>query len=229
MPTPGFTELNAVAAVAARRNFRVAARDLGVSTSALSHSIATLEARLGVRLFHRTTRSVSLTIAGESFLARIEPALRAVAEAMEAVNEHRDLPTGLLRINASHVAAEQMLGPIVLKFLQRYPDMRVEIATEAQLVDIAAGGFDGGVRLSEMVPQDMVSIPIGGEQQHVVIGSPLYLTGKRRPLTPADLEHLRRRYAMLATPTLQQVYNDALERCKLDKVLVTAWKALRKG
>jgi DNA-binding transcriptional LysR family regulator len=189
MLTPGFTELNSVAAVAARRNFRAAATDLGVSTSALSHSIAALEARLGVRLFHRTTRSVSLTVAGESFLARIEPALHAIAEAMEAVNEHRDLPAGLLRINAPDVAAEQILAPIVLKFLKRYPDMRVEIVTEARLVDIAAGGFDGGVRLSEMVPLDMVSIPVGGEQQHFVIGSPLYLKGKDRPLTPADLSN----------------------------------------
>ena len=185
--TPGFSELNAVAAVAARRNFRAAAADLGVSTSALSHSIAALEARLGVRLFHRTTRSVSLTAAGESFLARIEPALRAIAEAMEGVNEHRALPVGRLRINTSDVAADQMLAPIVLEFLRRYPDMQVEIATEGRLVDIVAGGFDGGVRLSEMVPQDMVSIPVGGEQEHVVIGSPLYLSGRRHPLTPADL------------------------------------------
>jgi DNA-binding transcriptional LysR family regulator len=174
-------------AVAGRRNFRAAAADLGVSTSALSHSIAALEARLGVRLFHRTTRSVSLTAAGESFLARIEPALRAIGEAMEAVNEHRELPAGLLRINTSDVAADQMLTPIVLEFLRRYPDMRVEIVTEGRLVDIVAGGFDGGVRLSEMVPQDMISIPVGGEQQHVVIGSPHYLVGRRQPLTPADL------------------------------------------
>jgi DNA-binding transcriptional LysR family regulator len=185
--TPGFSELNAVSAVAARRNFRAAAADLGVSTSALSHSIATLEARLGVRLFHRTTRSVSLTAAGEGFLARIEPALRAIGEAMEAVNEHRELPAGLLRINTSDVAADQMLAPIVLEFLRRYPDMQVEIVTEGRLVDIVAGGFDGGVRLSEMVPQDMVSIPVGSDQQHVVVGSPLYLANRRLPLTPSDL------------------------------------------
>jgi DNA-binding transcriptional LysR family regulator len=185
--TPGFSELNAVAAVAARRSFRAAAADLGVSTSALSHSIAALEARLGVRLFHRTTRSVALTAAGESFLARIEPALRAIAEAMEGVNEHRDLPTGLLRINASDVAAEQMLAPIVIEFLRRHPDMQVEIATEIRPVDIVAGGFDGGVRLSEMVPQDMVSIPVGGDQQHVVVGSPHYFKDRRHPRTPADL------------------------------------------
>ena len=146
-----------------------------------------LEARLGVRLFHRTTRSVSLTAAGESFLARIEPALRAIGEAMEAVNEHRELPAGLLRINTSDVAADQMLTPIVVEFLRRYPDMQLEIITEGRLVDIVAGGFDGGVRLSEMVPQDMVSVPVGGDQEHVVVGSPLYLAGRRHPLTPADL------------------------------------------
>src|SRR5271167_2559293 len=124
MRSSGLVELDAVLAVARHRGFRAAATELGMSRSALSHSIAALEARLGVRLFHRTTRSVSLTAAGESFLARIEPALRAIAEAMEAVNEHRALPVGRLRINTSGVAAGQMLAPIVLEFLRRYPDMQ---------------------------------------------------------------------------------------------------------
>ncbi|SMF73313.1 transcriptional regulator, LysR family [Tistlia consotensis] len=187
MASPGLTELNAVAAVAARRNFRAAARDLGVSASALSHAVAALEARLGVRLFNRTTRSVALTPAGEGFLARVEPALREIAEAMAEASEQRERPAGLLRINAAGLAAEQMLGPIVVAFLRRHSEMEIEIVSEGRLVDIVAEGFDAGVRLAETVPRDMIALPFGGLQRHVVVAAPSYLEGRRRPLGPADL------------------------------------------
>ena len=149
-------ELNALAAVANHRGFRAAAAELNVSPSALSHAVASLERRLGVRIFNRTTRSVALTEAGADFLARVQPALREIAEAVETVNRFRDTPAGLLRLNGSEGAAERVL-PIVLDFMARYPDMRVDLVSEGRMVDIVAAGFDAGLRLAESVPQEMVS------------------------------------------------------------------------
>jgi DNA-binding transcriptional LysR family regulator len=197
MLTPGFSELNAAAAIAARKSFRAAANDLGISASALSHAVASLESRLGVRLFNRTTRSVSLTPAGEQFLTRVKPAMREIADAMHEVNEQRSTPTGLIRINTSEGAAEQILVPIVTEFLRRYDDVQLEIVTEAGLVDIVADGFDAGVRLAEMVPRDMISIPIGKTQRHVVVGAPSYFTTRTQPRSPSDLkEHVCVRYRL---------------------------------
>ena len=125
-------ELLAVAAVATHLSFRSAAAELGMSASALSHAVAALEQRLGVRLFNRTTRSVALTEAGEQFLARVRPALRDIAAAMEAVNAFRDAPVGTLRINASEAAARRIFTPIILEFLRRYPDMQVDLVTDGR-------------------------------------------------------------------------------------------------
>jgi DNA-binding transcriptional LysR family regulator len=198
MLTPGFSELNAAAAIATRKSFRAAANDLGVSASALSHAIASLESRLGVRLFNRTTRSVSLTLAGEQFLTRVKPAMSEIADAMHEVNEQRSTPAGLIRINTSEVAGEQILAPIVTEFLRRYgDDVQLELVTESGLVDIVADGFDAGVRLAEMVPRDMISIPIGKTQRHVVVGSPSYFTTRTQPRSPSDLkEHVCVRYRL---------------------------------
>ena len=197
MLTPGFSELNAASAIAARKSFRAAAHDLGISSSALSHAIAALESRLGVRLFNRTTRSVSLTPAGEQFLARVNPAMREIANAMHEVNEQRSTPAGLIRINTSEGAGEQILAPIVTGFLRRYSDVQLEIVTEAGLIDIVADGFDAGVRLAELVPRDMISIPIGKTQRHVVVGAPSYLAKRKEPRSPSDLkEHDCIRYRL---------------------------------
>ena len=197
MLTPGFSELNAAAAIAARKSFRAAANDLGISASALSHAVASLESRLGVRLFNRTTRSVSLTPAGEQFLTRVKPAMNEIADAMHEVNEQRSTPAGLIRINTSEGAGEQILAPIVTEFLRRYGDVQLEIVTEARLVDIVADGFDAGVRLAEMVPRDMISIPIGKTQRHIVVGSPSYFTTRTQPRSPSDLkEHVCVRYRL---------------------------------
>lgn len=184
---PSLSEFSAVIAVADHGSFRAAARALAMSASALSHAIATLEARIGVRLFNRTTRSVSLTDAGAQFVARVAPALRELGAAVEAVNDFRDRPTGLLRINTSEGAARQFLSPVVFGFLGRYPDMRVDLATEGRLVDIVADGFDAGVRLLEAVPRDMIAVPIGPQQRFVVVGSPGYFARRPRPTVPADL------------------------------------------
>jgi DNA-binding transcriptional LysR family regulator len=197
MLTPGFSELNAAAAIAARKSFRAAANDLGISASALSHAVASLESRLGVRLFNRTTRSVSLTPAGEQFLSRVKPAMSEIADAMHEVNEQRSTPAGLIRINASEGAGEQILSPIVTEFLRRYSDVQLEIVTNAGLVDIVADGFDAGVRLAEMVPRDMIAIPVGKTQRHVVVGAPSYFTTRTQPRSPSDLkEHICVRYRL---------------------------------
>jgi DNA-binding transcriptional LysR family regulator len=193
---PGLFELNAVAAVSAHRSFRAAATELGISPSALSHAIAGLEKRLGVRLINRTTRSVSLSEAGERFLARVSPALREIAGALEDVNEFRDTPAGTLRINLKERAAHQILRPVVAKFLRGYPDMNVELILEGRHIDIVAEGFDAGIRLAEAVPQDMVAIPCGPDTHFVVVGAPDYFSRSSLPRSPSDLlnhECIRRR------------------------------------
>lgn len=187
MSKAGLFELNAVVAVSTHRSFRRAAAAIGMSPSAVSHAIAALEKRLGVRLFNRTTRSVSLSPAGEQFLARLRPALLEISMAMESVNEFRDKPGGTLRINTSEGAAEMVLTPIVVEFLRRYPDMSVEIVTDGRLIDIVADGFDAGIRLAEVVPQDMISIPCSPQLRFAVVGSPSYFAKHAKPRVPADL------------------------------------------
>jgi DNA-binding transcriptional LysR family regulator len=192
----GLFELNAVAAISAHRSFRAAATELGISPSALSHAIAGLEKRLGVRLINRTTRSVALSQAGERFLARVSPALREIEGAMEDVNAFRDTPAGTLRINAKERAAHQILRPVVAQYLRRYPDMQVELTMEGRAIDIVAEGFDAGIRLAESVPQDMVAIPCGPDSRFIVVGAPAYFDRASVPRSPADLlahECIRRR------------------------------------
>ncbi|HWJ36719.1 MAG TPA: LysR family transcriptional regulator [Steroidobacteraceae bacterium] len=191
MRSSGLIELDAVLAVARHRGFRAAATELGMSRSALSHAIAALEAKLGVRLFHRTTRSVSLTETGEQFVAGVAPALGQIKEAMERAGSQRETPTGRLRINTSAGAARQMMEPIVFEYLRRHPDVTVDIVTEGRLVDIVVDGFDAGVRLAELVPRDMIAVPLGPDQCFAVVGSPAYFQHRPKPLTPADLSQHR--------------------------------------
>lgn len=187
MKRPSLFELQAIAAVGVHRNFRAAAAELGLSPSALSHAVAALEQRLGVRLVNRTTRSVSLSEAGETFLARIRPALAQIADAMEGVNAFRDSPAGTLRINASERAARLILQPVVLAFMRRHPGMKVELASEGRMLDIVAEGFDAGIRLAEFVPLDMIAVPCGPRQRFVVVASPAYLESMPTPRAPGDI------------------------------------------
>ena len=143
-------ELEAVVALARRRSFRAAAAELGLSNTALSQAIAELEARLGVRLFNRTTRSVAPTQAGEQFVAQVAPALTAIRDAADSVNQHRATPAGMLRLNASTGAARRILQPIIFDYLNRFPEMSVDIVTEGRLIDIVREGFDAGFRLAEI-------------------------------------------------------------------------------
>lgn len=199
MAKTGLTELDAVIAVARLGSFRAAATELGMSSSALSHAVAALETRLGVRLFNRTTRSVSATDAGGQFIARVAPALAEIGGAIEDINSHRDTPVGTLRINTSAGAARMILTPIILDYMQRYPDMNVVLVTEGRLVDIVGQGFDAGIRLAEAVPQDMIAIPIGGDVRMVVVGSPDYFDKRDMPVVPADLLRHRCIRARMAT------------------------------
>jgi DNA-binding transcriptional LysR family regulator len=186
MKTSGLAELEAVLAVSRHRSFRAAASELNVSTSALSHSIAGLEARIGVRLFNRTTRSVSLSEAGAQFVQNVAPALSTIRDALEQAGSFRDTPSGTLRINTSVGAAHQAM-PVFVAFLQRYPDMKLDIVTEGRLIDIVVEGFDAGIRLLETVPQDMIAVPFGERQRFAVVGSPAYFSKHKPPRTPADL------------------------------------------
>jgi DNA-binding transcriptional LysR family regulator len=187
MHKSGLVQLEAVLAVARHRGFRPAAVELGMSTTALSNAVAGLEARLGVRLFHRTTRSVSLTEAGEQFIARVAPAMADIRGAMETANSQRQRPAGTLRINTALGAIRMVFAPIVLEYLRRYPDMTLDIVTEGRLIDIVAEGFDAGLRPSELVPRDMVRVPIGRNMRTAVVAAPEYFAQHSAPKSPADL------------------------------------------
>jgi len=167
-------ELEAVLAVSSRGGFRAAARELGISSSSLSQQIAALEARMGVRLFNRSTRSVVLSAAGEQFVASVGPALEAIRNAVEHVDEHRAEATGTLRINTSVGATRMILTPLILEYMRRNPQMAVEIVTEGALVDVNAKGFDAGIRIREAVPPDMVVVPIGDSVRPAIVGSVEY-------------------------------------------------------
>lgn len=187
MQRVALNDLEAVLAVARRGSFRAAAIDLDMSTTALSHAIARLEANLGVRLFNRTTRSVSLSNAGRQFVEKVGPAVGDIHGAMEAVRSQRETPSGLLRINAAPTAARQIISPLVLEFLRRYPEMQVDIVTEGRLVDVVAAGFDLGVRVADLVPTDMIALSLGRPQRSAVVGSPDYFAQRPTPLVPTDL------------------------------------------
>ncbi len=189
MHRSGLVELDAVLAVARRGSFRAAARELGMSTSALSHAVASLEARLQTRLFHRTTRSVALTEAGARYVAQVGPAVEVIRGAGEALHEDERDPGGTLRINVPPESTRMLCG-LVAEFVQRYPRVRLEMAAEARLVDIVADGFDAGVRLHEQVPQDMVAVPLYQQQRMRVVAAPGYLAANGVPTSPEALaEH----------------------------------------
>lgn len=180
-------ELDAVLMVARLGKFRTAALELGVSTTALSNAIGKLERTLGVRLFNRTTRSVSLTEAGEQFVAQVAPAVRDIHEAMDAARSRQATPSGTLRINAFPTAAREIFASLVLPFLRAHPQVHIDIVTEGRLVDIVAGGFDLGVRSADLVPADMIALPLGVARRNVVVGTPDYLKAHGTPLIPQDL------------------------------------------
>ncbi|WP_165223382.1 LysR family transcriptional regulator [Affinirhizobium pseudoryzae] len=184
-------DLDAVLSIARLGSFRAAALDLGMSTTALSNSIAKLEQRLGIRLFNRTTRSVSLTDAGRTFVERVGPAVTDIRDAMLAAQSLQEVPTGTLRINAFATAAREVMEPLILSFLQRYPQVHVDLVTEGRIVDIVAAGFDLGLRPADLVPADMIAVPLGLKRSNAVVASPEFLRTHGRPTVPADLYRFR--------------------------------------
>lgn len=187
MARRGLIELEAVLAIVRKGSFRAAALELGVSTTALSNVIAQLERQLGVRLFNRTTRSVSPTDAGRAFVERIGPALGTIRDAMDLVRSQQETPSGTLRINAFATAAREIMSPLILEFLRRYPQVHIDLVTEGRLVDVVADGFDLGVRSADFVPSDMIALPVGPARRFAVVASPSYLESNGRPRVPADL------------------------------------------
>lgn len=173
--------------VAQHRGFSAAAAALEVSPSALSQAIRTLETRLGVRLLNRTTRSISLTEAGQAYLSRIGPALADVLEAGEQLHALQGRPSGLLRINAARISIAMVLQPLLASFLNAYPDVQIELTNDEGYVDIVERGFDAGVRMGESIQKDMVAVPLGGPLSVAVVGSPDYFKRHPAPRHPSDL------------------------------------------
>jgi DNA-binding transcriptional LysR family regulator len=184
---PGLPELTALAAIVSHRSFRKAADELGLSPSTLSHMMRTLERGMGVRLLNRTTRSVAPTEAGERLVARLRPLLSDIDAALAEVDDFRGLASGTLRINTSEIAARLLLRSAVPAFLQRYPQVSLDLVTEGKLVDIVAEGFDAGIRLGEAVPRDMVAVRFGGPTRFIAVASPTYLADYPVPKVPDDL------------------------------------------
>ena len=181
----------AFARVAHHASFTRAAEELGVSPSALSQTVRTLEAKLGVRLLDRSTRSVGATELGRQFLEGARPALAALAQAVEGIDEARDKPAGLLRLNVARVSAELLLYPHFGDFAAAYPDIVLELVCDNRMVDLVEGGFDAGIRLGESLAQDVVALPIAGPQRMVSFAAPRYLEGRTPPRTPEDLREHR--------------------------------------
>src|SRR3989442_2494091 len=180
-------DLAAFAAVGRERSFTKAAAKLGVSQSALSQTIRQLEARLGVRLLTRTTRSVSVTEAGERVVATVAPRIEEIETELAAVGELREKPAGTIRITAIEYAADAILLPKLAKLLREYPDIKVEIIIDYGLTDIAAQQFDAGVRSGEQVAKDMIAVRIGPDMRMAVVGAPSYFKGRPEPKKPQDL------------------------------------------
>ena len=185
--------VEAFIAVAQHRNFSKAAAGLGVTPSAISQAIRTLEKRVGAPLFIRTTRSVGLTEAGQRFLSRAKPAFEELVAASEVARDLGQRPAGLLRLAVPRAAVPIVLEPLIASFCRAYPEVEVELAASEQLVDLATGGFDAGVRLGQFIAADMIAVRLTPPFQSIIVGSPDYLARNGRPKHPDDL----RRHACL--------------------------------
>jgi DNA-binding transcriptional LysR family regulator len=211
MKNVDLTDLDAFASVARHRSFRGAAAASGVSPSTLSQTVRDLEARLGVRLLHRTTRSVAPTEAGARLLERVTPALTNIKAALDQVQEEQGVPAGTLRINAPQPAIDLVLAPIVAAFLDAHPRVRLEIVAETSLIDIVEQGFDAGIRWGEHLAQDVIAVQLGPPQRFVLVAAPALLAAHGRPTHPRDL---------LTMPCIRQRFTSGV---------VPAWEFERGG
>jgi DNA-binding transcriptional LysR family regulator len=181
--------VEAFLSVAQHKSFRKAAAELGVTPSAMSQAVRALEARVGAALFIRTTRSVGLTEAGEKFLSRAKPAFEELVAASEVARDLGRRPAGLLRLSVPRAVVPILLEPLIASFCQAYPDVEVEISASEELVDLAAGGFDAGIRLGQFIAADMIAVRLTPPFRLVIVASPAYLSRAGRPERPDDLRH----------------------------------------
>lgn len=189
--------LDAFASIVRCGGFRAAAAERGVSSAALSQGIAALESGLGLRLLNRTTRSVAPTEAGARLNERLAPALRDIRSAVADLDRLRETPTGTLRINAPGPAVDHVLCPLVFDFMRRYPDVKVELISDAAIIDIVQEGYDAGVRFGRQLEQDMIAVPLGPALRYAIVVSPTYLQARAAPAMPSDLmdfDCIRRRF-----------------------------------
>jgi len=197
-------DLAAFATVARTRSFTRAAAEMGLSPSALSHAMRSLEQRLGVVLLARTTRSVAPTAAGQRLLASLEPALAGVAEGLAALADWRGAPSGNIRLTTFHYAARAVLAPRLPAFLQAHPGVSVEVIVDDRLVDIVADGFDAGIRLGGAVENDMIAVRLESDLRTLVVGTPDYFARHPKPETPQELDdHLCINYRHASSGRLQ--------------------------
>jgi DNA-binding transcriptional LysR family regulator len=204
MPRGNLNQLLAFVAVGQERSFTKAAAKLGVSQSALSHTLRELEARLGVRLLTRTTRSVSPTEAGERLLHTVAPRFEEIEAELEALSELREKPAGTIRITAIDYVADTILWPKLVKLLREYPDIKVEIIIDYGLTDIVAQRYDAGVRSGEQVAKDMIAVRVGPDMRMAVVGAPSYYEKRLPPKTPQEL--IGHNCINLRLPTLGGLY-----------------------
>ncbi|MBL6081695.1 LysR family transcriptional regulator [Belnapia sp. T18] len=197
MPPLRLDSLDAFAAVVQCGGFRAAAAQRGISSSALSQTVAALEEALGIRLLNRTTRSVAPTEAGARLLERLAPALDDIRLALGDLDQLRESPSGTVRINAPGPAADHVLCPLAFDFMRRYPKVKVEIISDAAVVDIVARGFDAGVRFGQQVAKDMIAVPLGPVLRYTIVATPEYLRARGVPAMPQNLlrhDCIRRRF-----------------------------------
>jgi DNA-binding transcriptional LysR family regulator len=187
MPRSDLADLTAFVAIADNRSFRAAAPRLGVTPSALSHTMRQLEERLGVRLLHRTTRSVSLTDAGLRLIEQLRPAISRITGALEDLKEERHHPSGHLRIHATSMAAMAVIAPVWERFLSTYPEVQLEVEVDEAPVDIVAKGLDAGIGAPDRAAADMIAIRVTGPMKVAIVGAPGYFARRQRPRTPEDL------------------------------------------
>ena len=231
MNAPDLNQLAAFEAVARRRSFRRAAAERGVSPSSLSQAVRELEARLGVRLLNRTTRSVAPTDAGQRLLEQLSPALADIASAVDQLQAEPGEVAGVLRINAPEPAAELVLAPMITPFLSAHPRVRLELITQSALIDIVAEGFDAGVRWSESLAQDMVSVPLRGADRAMLAAAPSLIDRVGAPETPNDLLRLpciRTRYLSGVTPPWEFEHMGQPIRLDPPAVLITSNVAVQR-
>ncbi|MGF7150661.1 DNA-binding transcriptional LysR family regulator [Sphingomonas zeicaulis] len=188
MRSTDLSELAAFDAVARHRSFRRASEERGVTASAISHAVSNLEARVGIRLLNRTTRSVSLTDAGAMLLAQLSPAFGEIGSALDALNQFRHTPFGKVRINAPNSIAPFVFGPVMAPLIAANPNLELEIVATDRLVDIVEEGFDAGIRLGESLREGMTAVKIKPRLRMIVVAAPAYLERHPAPRTPADLD-----------------------------------------